>query len=240
MFLFKKRFGQHFLINHSVIERITSCFNNVESVIEIGPGDGALTQSLVKKVPCVQAIDIDIDAINSLKHLDIQLIHADILKYPLPNNVPLVGNLPYNIASKIVAKIVFKTVPYSVFMFQKEVADLLTGVQYSKLTVFAQSSYKISKLLDVSAHDFIPAPKVKSQVVVFEKIQQRTSCFLENLQQILSIVFHARRKMLRSLLKNHHSLRNNMQKLGVNLTLRAEELPKEIFYELAAMPNDSN
>lgn len=232
MFKFKKRFGQNFLLNEKIIDKITDCFHDFSDIIEVGPGNGALTKSLLNKGKSITAIDIDIDCINSLKDLNINLIHADILSYDLPNNQPIIGNLPYNISSKIVEKIVKKTVPFAVFMFQKEVAELLTGVDYNRLTIFAQSRYVIHKLMDVKPGNFFPVPKVNSQVVVFSLIDDYLDVNLDLLQKNLAIIFANRRKMIKHIGKKHPKLLEKIISIGIDPTLRAENVSKELYYDL--------
>ncbi|WP_342262113.1 16S rRNA (adenine(1518)-N(6)/adenine(1519)-N(6))-dimethyltransferase RsmA [Alphaproteobacteria bacterium endosymbiont of Tiliacea citrago] len=235
MFNFKKRFGQNFLVNTGVIKKIIDCFDSFDEIIEIGPGNGALTKSFLQKNKKITAIDIDIDCIQSLEDLSINLIHADILNYDLPNNLPLVGNLPYNISSKIVEKIVKNTVPYAVFMFQKEVADVLTGVDYGKLTVFAQSRYSIRKLMDVKPGCFFPVPKVTSQVVIFERVHTYDFVDLTVLNQILSQLFIHKRKKISFVRKKNLKLFEKIQLCGLNCDKRPEEISKEEFFELCKL-----
>lgn len=233
MFVFKKRFGQNFLINDHVIDVITDCFSGFKKVIEIGPGHGALTKSFLKKGIDVHGIEIDLDCINSLAGLGINTIHADILRYDLPEDIPIAGNLPYNISAKIVEKIVRKPVRYAVLMFQREVADVLTGCDYGRFTVFAHSRYKISRLINVKPGSFFPVPKVHSQVLIFERIYDHDDVNLDNLSAILFVFFRNRRKMVSSIRKKYPRLFEQVIEIGIPPDVRAEDVKKEFFYDLS-------
>lgn len=231
-FNFKKFFGQNFLTNESIISRIVDGVDNFDEIFEIGAGNGGLTKELIKRNKKVTAIDIDKDCVNSLKDVDgLDLILGDILNYDIPY-LPLIGNLPYNIASKILEKITFKTVPYAIFMLQKEVAELLTNIKYSKLTVFVNARYDVVKYLNVSPGNFVPRPKVDSQVVILREHEKYKNLNLLLLQKVLSMLFMQRRKKLGFIKKVNKELYDLLIKHDFDLDSRIENIPKEKIYEL--------
>lgn len=236
-FNFKKRFGQNFLVNPYIINKIVESMNHFNDIIEIGPGNGALTKELLLKGKKVTAIDIDLDCIvelSKINDVNLNLVHADVLKYDIPNK-PIIGNLPYNISSKIIEKLVFKTVPYAVFMVQKEVGDILTSKDFSKLTVFVHAKYDIIKLIDVAAGNFFPKPKVKSQVVIFKKHNLYEDLDIIKLKEILFKLFFYRRKKLTFIKKIDEILYNKIILANWNLNCRIENIEKEKIYELMKM-----
>ncbi len=180
----RKRFGQHFLTDESILEEIIAAIgiSPSDSIIEIGPGRGALTQYLLPLVGHLDVIEIDRDLTAYLQRhyqsMEKLTIHnADVLHFDWGSVLPsqplkrIVGNLPYNITTPLL----FKLFDWSTrirdmhFLLQKEVVDRLTALpgshNYSRLTVMAQYHAQLTMLLTVDATAFTPPPRVESAFV---------------------------------------------------------------------------
>ncbi|MGV2392545.1 UNVERIFIED_CONTAM: 16S rRNA (adenine(1518)-N(6)/adenine(1519)-N(6))-dimethyltransferase RsmA [Campylobacter lari] len=206
----KKKFGQNFLNNQAVINKIVKIIDPKDkNIIEIGPGLGALTKNIIDKSNCFVAFEIDDDMIKYLTENEVfkaknkQLIKADFLQTDLSkyNNYEIVGNIPYYITSDIIFKIIdyrflFKR---AVLMVQNEVANRLVATinsnDYSKLSVTTQYVAKVKKELFIGAKNFTPAPKVDSAIVSFEFYQDKNDDY-DNLKEFFKLCFLARRKKL--------------------------------------------
>lgn len=239
----KKRFGQHFLKNKYIVNKIVSSLpSQARRVIEIGPGHGALTCSLLKQ-HIVCALEIDNDCVQflqqefhqAIENNALQIIHCDVLEHKISfqEDSYVVGNLPYNVGTKIIEKFVYEKIACGVFMLQKEVAERITGISYSRLGVFVQARYDVAKIIDVSRNDFCPKPKVESQVIRLVGHNRLDDVDLSKLNDITKTMFANRRKKLSSLKKTHVNLVQQLIACNIDLNLRAEELPKEIYYMLA-------
>lgn len=265
----KKHFGQHFLKNKRVIYKIVQALENTykpaASILEIGPGQGALTDYLLEKYS-VTAVEIDADCVAFLnekiaqakiliasddvqfldyedrvfqtKYSRLNIIAQDFLKYDLNacadfHNTYVVGNLPYNVGSKILEKLVYEPASCAVFMLQKEVAERVSGISYSRLGIFVQARYDVQKIIDVSSNDFAPKPKVESQVIKLTKHDRLNNVDLKKLDEYTRIIFANRRKKLTSLQKSYPVLVQKLLAHDIDLNLRAEDLKKEVYYVLA-------
>lgn len=177
----KKSYGQNFLIDQSVVDKIlvAADLKKGESVLEIGPGTGLLTQALVGSKARVVAVELDHDLIEPLKkHFGdkIELIEGDILRIDtLPvedRNFKLIANIPYNITSPIIEKFLTQSPRPTrmILMVQREVADriLAKPPQTSLLSVVCQLYAECSRIVNVKAGSFRPIPKVDSAVVQFD------------------------------------------------------------------------
>jgi 16S rRNA (adenine1518-N6/adenine1519-N6)-dimethyltransferase len=223
----RKRFGQHFLHDQSVLGAIHDAIGLQSSshCVEIGPGRGALTEGLIAARPAsLTLIEIDRDLAARLRgHIEssrlgfCRLIEGDVLNFDfielaskLGHRLHVVGNLPYNISTPLLFHIMEqrKVVLDQVFMLQKEVVDRIIAPvgssDYGRLSVMMQSCYQAWHLLDVPAEAFSPAPKVLSAVfrlVALEPCQwpQPGVDFpQERLETLLRVGFEQRRKMLRA------------------------------------------
>jgi 16S rRNA (adenine1518-N6/adenine1519-N6)-dimethyltransferase len=177
----KKSYGQNFLIDASVVEKIVVAaeITKGETVLEIGPGTGVLTEALVRAGAHVIAVELDHDMIQPLKDKfgdKIELIEGDVLKKGVINSRPdpfkIVANIPYNITSAIIEKfLAHEPRPTRmILMVQKEVADRLLAKppEMSLLSVVCQLYADVSRVAHVKAGSFRPIPKVDSAVVKFE------------------------------------------------------------------------
>ena len=215
----KKRLGQHFLHDKNIINKIISnlAINIKDTFIEIGPGEGALTTPLLEEVESIILIEKDRDLIPILEkkynHRKVKIVNQDILKCELSNlikeNTRIVGNLPYNISTEII----FRLLPFSKdikdlhFMLQKEVVDRIVAAPgtkiYGRLSVMAQVYFTVKKLFNISPNVFIPKPKVDSAYIrlvpkdyIFDSLEHE-----QKFKGIVNTVFSARRKMIKTSLK---------------------------------------
>ena len=250
----KKRFGQHFLHDRAVIDKIiTAAQLNVETrVVEIGPGLGVLTDEMLPRSANVQVMEIDRDLIERLDaRQDRRLtVHAgDVLKLPwreFLNQPPytLVANLPYNISSQIVFRLIehrdlFQRV---VLMFQREVGERLVaspgGKDYGILSVLCQLWFDMKTVTLVKPGAFNPPPKVDSIVLSFEPLSQpRVSLVDEALfKKVVKGAFTQRRKTLRNSLQASGfavtEIDFALQKSGVSPSCRGETLSLQNFSDL--------
>ena len=176
----RKRFGQHFLIDGSVIRRIVDAIapQPQDTLIEIGPGLGALTFPLLDRMPRMHAIEIDRDIVARLRgefpEARLQVHQTDVLDFDfsgLGTDLRLVGNLPYNISTPILFHLAAhaRVMRDGHFMLQKEVVERMAaepgGSEYGRLTVMLRYRFGIDNLFEVGPEAFDPPPKVRSAVV---------------------------------------------------------------------------
>ena len=249
----KKSLGQNYLIDLNIVKKIinlTDIYN--KNILEIGPGKGALTKEILKNKPkSLILIEKDNTLFEELKlkykdQKNIIVYNKDILKFDFEDklkNTIIFGNLPYNISSQILAKIIrFKKIPpkYSalILMFQKEMAQRIVGKfntsKYGRLSILTNYKLKVLDKFDVSPNSFFPKPKVNSTVLYlkpntkkFDKIKK-----IENLEKITNILFSNKRKMINKTIKKIFS-RDQLNLIkNLNLTCRPSELEPEKYYEL--------
>ncbi|MDX8385655.1 MAG: 16S rRNA (adenine(1518)-N(6)/adenine(1519)-N(6))-dimethyltransferase RsmA [Gallionella sp.] len=245
----KKRFGQNFLVDERIIADIVSSIRPEpdDNMVEIGPGLGALTRPLLKKLHHLHVVEIDRDIIARLKQeysteaVSKQLtIHAgDALAFDygtLPEPLRIVGNLPYNISSPLLfhfASFADRIVDMH-FMLQKEVVDRMVAQastsDYGRLSVMLQYRFHLEKLLDVPPDSFRPAPKVDSAIVRLIPIPAG-QIEVRNEKLFAAIVrsaFGQRRKTLRNTLRSYLA-EKDFDILGIDSQLRAENLGVDEF-----------
>jgi 16S rRNA (adenine1518-N6/adenine1519-N6)-dimethyltransferase len=210
-----RRFGQHFLARKSILDRIAAaaCAEGEPVVVEIGPGRGALTESLLERAQRVIAIEIDPVLVLYLRQRfreaieadRLTLIEGDILKTELPP-APIAGNLPYYITSPILER-VFHTTGWKlgVFLVQSEVAARLAAGpgsrDYGYLSVLAQVHARVERLFEVPRAAFRPPPKVDSAVVRLEPRDAAADFGIGDVPEFLrfaSACFRQKRKTLRN------------------------------------------
>ncbi|KFN43383.1 16S rRNA (adenine(1518)-N(6)/adenine(1519)-N(6))-dimethyltransferase RsmA [Arenimonas oryziterrae] len=179
----KKQLGQHFLTDRNVIDQIVRAVNPQpgDTLVEIGPGQGAITFPLLKKHGALTVIEFDRDLITPLMevsegHGDLTIVHKDVLKVDFgklagEERIRLVGNLPYNISTPILFHVLehAESVRDMHFMLQKEVVDRMAADPGSKvfgrLSVMLQATCEVTPLFDIGPLAFRPPPKVDSAVV---------------------------------------------------------------------------
>ena len=218
----RKRFGQNFLHDQSVIERILSCVNPQpgEHLVEIGPGQGALTRGLLQRIGELDAIELDRDLLQPLTRMcanwgELRLHNADALKFDFRSLrdderlLRLVGNLPYNISTPLLFHLVEQAdvIDDMHFMLQKEVVDRMAAgpgsKTYGRLSVMLQVSCEVTSLFDIGPESFDPPPKVVSSVVRLRPLaepaigREQMAAFGE----FVTKAFSQRRKTLRNNLK---------------------------------------
>ena len=211
MFKLKKSLGQNFLTDKNIIEKITNLeILTSKKILEIGPGSGNLTESIIKKKPkSVLLIEKDNRFHEILKkkfnHFkNYKVINEDVLKYNFNDlrdkEVIVFGNLPYNISTQILAKFikVNNWPPFykrAIFMFQNEVADRILAKpntnDYGRITILTNFKLDIVTSFKISKKCFFPIPKVDSKIIVFkpkEKIDFKISK-IENLEKVTQVFF---------------------------------------------------
>lgn len=244
----RKRFGQHFLADRSIIARIVEAIAPApqERILEIGPGLGALTDALMQKLPRLFAIEIDRDLAEGLRRRygdRLVLTEADVLTVdlaPLAAEGPLrlVGNLPYNISSPLLVRLIAyrALIVDQHFMLQKEVVDRICAAPgqsaYGRLGVLLQAFYDVDALFDVPPSAFDPPPRVDSAVIRMLPRSEPAGVSPETLSRVLQAGFGQRRKMLRGTLLPWLE-RNGVDTAGLDPTARAEMLPVATWVELA-------
>jgi 16S rRNA (adenine1518-N6/adenine1519-N6)-dimethyltransferase len=248
----KKYLGQHFLRDQNIAHKIVDALilgDNIQSVLEIGPGTGVLTQYLLPRADLnFYVVEIDHESVLYLKEkfpgLKDKLVEGDFLEMELPaffsSPIAVIGNFPYNISSQIFFKILEhrNLVLEVVCMLQKEVADRIASRHgnktYGILSVLLQAYYNIEFLFKVPPGVFHPPPKVMSGVVRLVRNQRVTLSCDENLfTRVVKQGFNNRRKTLRNALKNL-----NLPPAILGLTVfdkRAEQLPVEEFIHLTSL-----
>lgn len=239
----RKRFGQNFLHDPGVIERIVRAINPrpEDSLVEIGPGLGALTEEILAVNPRLQVVELDRDLIPVLRtkffnYPQFRIHEADALKFDfseLAADGPLriIGNLPYNISTPLIFHLLGQSgvVQDMHFMLQKEVVQRLAAVpgdnNYGRLGIMAQYFCQVQPLFDVGPGAFRPAPKVDSAIVrlVPHQTLPHPARDLSTLQSVVRTAFNARRKTLRKALGGLVSVAQ-LQSLGINDGLRPENL----------------
>ena len=248
MHKFKKRFGQHFLRDLSVIDKIVEStdLSASDRVWEIGGGEGVLTEALLKFGVDLTVFEIDYDLQKFLeeKFADkINLVKSDVLKLNwdeiLSEKVKVVANLPYNITSPFLFKVIKNIDWFSslTVMIQKEVAQRIVATpgnkKYGRLSLKMQFYFEVKKLFDVSSGSFYPPPKVDSSVIMAVPRENRPEVEdLDLYMRVIDLAFSNRRKMLRVNLKPLLS-KEQIQKIDFDLTLRGEKLSEDDFIELA-------
>lgn len=208
-----RRLGQHFLIRQSILERIAAaaCPESTPTVIEIGPGKGALTTHLLEAAERVVAIEVDSVLVQYLRskfrgQSRVEIIESDILKTDLTRwgSVAIVGNLPYYITSPIIDQVVHARGLWSraVFLVQKEVADRLTASpgtrDFGFLSVQTQFFANVEILFTVPPSAFRPPPKVDSAVVRLTPKHELPATDPRAFLQFVSRCFHQKRKTIRN------------------------------------------
>lgn len=256
-FNFKKKYGQNFLRDESIVNRIVS-ESNIPSntlVIEVGPGAGILTKSLArtaKNVICYE-IDRDLEGTlnNNLKdYNNVDIIFADFLSRNIMGDIEnyeydqvyFISNVPYYITTPILMHImeVGISIDKVVMMVQKEVGERFAAGSgsrnYSSITVFLNYYFNIEKLFDVSREEFVPRPNVDS--VIISLTRKKTLPLLKDESKFFKLVkdsFKFKRKTLRNNLSGYplDKIEEVLKKYNYNLSVRAEELDTNIFIEIS-------
>jgi len=254
----KKSFGQHFLTNEHIAERIANALPLIEAyprVLEVGPGRGMLTKHLIEKPIDLKVVEADRMLIPILEQvfpsLNGSIIEGDFLKYPLDRAFEkqpflLIGNYPYNISSQIVFRMIKyrDLIPQMAGMFQKEMADRIVAPPgnktYGVISVLTQAYYEGKMLFKVEKGNFNPPPKVQSAVILLtRKEDQELGVPYGWFRRVVKQAFNQRRKMLRNTMK---ALLPEKSELLTNefLTQRPEQLSVEAFVQLTKWVMEEN
>ena len=262
LFKTKKRLGQNFLVDENVINTITDEVTSEDTVLEIGPGAGFVTENIVNKAKKVYAVELDKDAIEALQHIKTEkfhLIHNDILKVQLKdledNVFKVVANIPYYITSPILAHLLGeiddldnenrKHISEIILMVQWEVAQRLLAdetspsKQYGLLSILAQFNADVELIQKVGRKSFYPAPKVDSALVRI-KINKTPKVKVEDyhfLRKVIKACFATRRKNLKNSLLNagfsKDAVLKTLSALNYSENTRGETLSIEKLAELS-------
>ena len=246
---FRKRWGQNFLVDRNLLEKIVRTIDpkKSDSILEIGPGEGAITELIFPKVKEMVAIEIDPMLIEHLKNREslkgLNIVHGDVLlqdieNLPVKNLVRVIGNIPYNITSPIIFWLIEQLHFWddAFIMMQKEVAERLSAVvgtkAYGRFTVVTGAYLNMEYCFTIPPDVFIPKPKVDSAIIRFTKKENPLISDEKYMRfnKLVSAAFSQRRKMLRNTLKGwdiHPDLKKQ-----INFTRRPETLTIEEFVSL--------
>ena len=244
----RKRFGQHFLTDHGIIDAIISLIDPKigQCMVEIGPGLGALTQPLVERLGRLTVIELDRDlALQLQTHSQLSVLQADVLKVDFSTiarddsatNIRVVGNLPYNISTPILFHLLdfVDGIEDQHFMLQKEVVERMVAQPatsaYGRLSVMLQWRYAMENVLFVPPESFDPPPRVDSAVVRMVPHRSPVPVEVKRLSEIVQVAFSQRRKLLRHTLGRW--LHDRQFSGAFDVQRRAEEVPVAEYVSLA-------
>lgn len=256
-FDYKKNLGQNFLQDKNIIDKIVNApdYEDNNLVIEIGPGAGALTKELLKKVDRAILYEVDTRLEKILNKelstfVNYELIfddflnrdvNKDIAKYDF-DNLYIVANLPYYITTPIITKIINDKIPTNeiVIMIQKEVADRFSAKpgskEYGQITVFLNYFFDIENVCSVSKNCFFPKPKVDSAVIKMKR--KESNEYIKNFDVFNKLVkdsFRFKRKTIKNNLVGYDLdiISNILSKYGFDINTRSENIPYNVFVEIA-------
>ena len=246
---FRKKWGQNFLADRNLLDKIVRTIDpkKSDSILEIGPGEGALTELIYPVVKEMVAIEIDPMLIEHLKNREslkgLNIVHGDVLlqdieNLPVKNLVRVIGNIPYNITSPIIFWLIEQLHFWddAFIMMQKEVAERLSAVvgtkDYGRFTVVTGAYLNMEYCFTIPPDVFIPKPKVDSAIIRFTKKENPLISDEKYMRfnKLVSAAFSQRRKMLRNTLKGwdiHPDLQEQ-----INFSRRPETLTIEEFVAL--------
>ena len=249
----KKSLGQNFLNDSNLLKKIVDIgkISKEDTILEIGPGTGNLTNELIKKKPKSLFVVEKDNNLSKFLHKrfgnQIKIVNKDILtcykdfNYEKP--IKVFGNLPYNISTKILTSFIKienlnKKFKKFIFIFQKEVADRIIAEEnsknYGRLSILTSWKLSSQKILDIDPKYFSPKPKVWSSIILLEpKIKTENLKKIKNLEHVTNIFFNQRRKMIRKPMKqlfsNYESVAENLR---LDLDLRPQNLSIEKYLEI--------
>ncbi|KTC64634.1 dimethyladenosine transferase (plasmid) [Legionella adelaidensis] len=248
----RKRFGQNFLQDKNIINKILRSFNPKpdEFIVEIGPGLGALTLPLLQEVNSLVAIEIDKDlqkylqaqpeAKNKLKIIDADALTINYSDFG--HEIRVIGNLPYNISTPLLFSLLQSSqhIKDMLFMLQKEVVERLAAEpgtkDYGRLSIMVQYLCQVDYLFTVPAEAFFPPPKVESAIVSLTPYKKNpfTAVPVQQLEKLVAKAFSMRRKTLANNLKGFINL-DILEKLNINPGLRPEQVTVEQYAQIAKL-----
>lgn len=250
----RKRFGQNFLQDSSIIQAIIQNIhpNQADNMLEIGPGLGALTTPLLKCLNKLTAVELDRDLIAKFKSNPafnaLTLVEGDALKVDYAtfgDNLRVVGNLPYNISTPLILHLLkyHHTIKDMHFMLQKEVVERLAASpnskDYGRLSIMVQYWCDVEALFVVPPTAFLPAPKVDSQIVrlIPHKTPKYPDVQQAVFEKVVAQAFSMRRKTIYNTLKSILSLQE-IKDLQIDPGARAETLSIDVYVRLAQYLSD--
>ncbi len=258
MKFYKKSLGQNFLIDNNIIKKIVSLINiKGKNILEIGPGKGALTDQILRRKPkSLILIEKDYQLFDALKikyanNKIVSIYNKDILKFnleqKLKKNSIIFGNLPYNISSQILVKMIKfkKWLPnYNslIFMFQKEMADRIKShcgnPKYGRLSIITNYRLIIKDSFDVSPNSFFPRPKIKSTIILFKPKNENIYRInkLDNLEFITNQFFTKKRKMINKTLNKIFKSNEKISLIkNINLESRPSDLSPDKYFKITKL-----
>lgn len=249
----KKKFGQNFLTSENILDKIVAVAGNIENknILEIGPGPGGLTTSILKQKPKkLISVEIDNDLFEILKvefdkYNNFEVINEDALKINeseyFNNNINVIANLPYNVGTNLLLKWLNNIQLFESFtlLLQKEVVERIVAKpctkDYGRLSIITQALCDAKKMFDIKPESFIPPPKVMSSVVYIKPKQNIEKIDIKKLEIITQILFNQRRKKIKNainlLLKQN--IINSNSIIDIDLDKRAEELSVDEYIDLS-------
>lgn len=249
----KKKFGQNFLTSENILDKIVAVAGNIENknILEIGPGPGGLTTSILKQKPKkIISVEIDNDLFEILKvefdkYNNFEVINEDALKINeskyFDNNINVIANLPYNVGTSLLLKWLNNIQLFESFtlLLQKEVVERIVAKpctkDYGRLSIITQALCDAKKMFDIKPESFIPPPKVMSSVVYIKPKQNIEKIDIKKLGIITQTLFSQRRKKIKNainlLLKQNFINSNSI--INIDLDKRAEELSVDEYINLS-------
>ncbi len=253
----KKSLGQNFLIDKNVIRKIINLAQiENKNILEIGPGKGALTEEiLLRKPKSLIVVEKDKNLAIELRNKFssnklIKIFNNDILKFNLENvitkNLKVFGNLPYNISSQILVKILklnslSSKIDDLIFMFQKELGEKIIGKfpskNYGRLSIISGYKLNILEKFIISSNCFFPKPKVNSMIIHFKpKIKNLYKINkINNLEKITNLLFSNKRKMINKNIKKILDQDKIKNISGLKINLRPSDISPEIYYKITEL-----
>jgi len=246
----KKRFGQNFLHDTSVLQQITEAINpsSDDLMVEIGPGKGAMTSYLLPHLKALHVVELDRDLISLLekqfRDKPLTIHSGDALQFKFDQlivdqrKLRIVGNLPYNISTPLLFHLAqhVEVIEDQHFMLQREVVERMVaepgGRDYGRLSVMLQWRYDMTQLFVVPPQAFDPPPKVESAIVRMMPIRQPLACEKKNLEQVVTAAFSQRRKVIRNSLGGLFTEQQLMD-AGIDPEARPETVSVDGYVRLA-------
>ena len=250
---FKKQYGQNFLMDKNILDKISSsiCPGQKDLIIEIGPGSGNLTKRLKEYKASLVCFEIDksLDKyLNLLEDDKTKVVYEDFINVNLEEfvknynyeNIYVIANIPYYITTPIIEKITFSNIKVKslLLMVQKEVADRLSSTngnrEYGYITVLLNAFYNINKLFNVNRNSFYPVPNVDSAIIKLDTKECNILNF-EKFNRLIKNAFRFKRKTLKNNLIGYDLdlVDSLLEKYGYSLSNRAEEIPVDVYINIA-------
>ena len=252
----KKKFGQNFLVDRYFISKIINEINPKEgnNILEIGPGKGAITEPILKKINHISVVEIDPDMVkilnNKFSPQNISILAEDVLSINeefFRSFNKIIGNLPYYIATEIILKLtkIFSSSSELYFMVQKEVAERITAKpsnkSFGRLSVILQYYFDTELLFEIPPAAFSPQPKITSAFIRLIRKRRLSHKVIDKdrFEQIVKIAFSQKRKTIKNNFKNILSEKDFLN-LEISPKIRAETLTIEQFIKLENYVTQNN